>query len=499
MDDNLNKMDMKYFFILFLLLIIAGSVISGCVDQKSPDILTPPTEMRANEKITCTTQTLPPYHFPMRSGLQENLIIYDETKEPAFISTAIGTPAGQVIVHAWANDSAISIPLVRLNESESIVIWFDRSDVVISPSPKDPEQDRVEEQKIIDSLPDENEASRLVKKDLEPFGGVPHDAGPINFRKNIGSDRTALYSIAQYSRSINGLPVASYSSFPDGDLIMIDLGEDGELVSLYEKWRDVDYIQNVEVIPISEALNRLQKGQYAHKITEKDGYNTIHLGYYHNPKISDIPEPVWIFSGKNRWGGDAECYVYAAKEGPVSATISRTLAQPQSSVYDNNALLRNSSPKRPVSGEEAIEIVKRFSGNPQSKVVFEKTEHYTGGCGGYSYDEYILSGEDAVFGIYPDTGEIMSVRYPQAASGSLTQSINVSQALAVSQEYLAGKFSNFKKYPTAFAFRIHEKPDEFDIWYERSENDVGVEVVVSKKSGQVLSYSDDSMIEHYLC
>jgi hypothetical protein len=433
----------------------------------------------------------------MHSGFQKNMIVYNETKKPEYISTTVNSPAGRATINAWVNDSATSIPLVRFNDSRSIDISLDRSDVANSHPSKNTTEDRIKEKIISESLPDENEASILAKKDLQPFGGLPQDASAPKFRKNIGG-LTAIFSLVQYSHSINGLPVES--SFSGGDHIMMEFGQNGELISLNEmRWRDVDYIQNVPVISVNEALVRLQKGIYAGYPSKNSMINSIKLGYYYTPETSDIPEPVWIFSDTNHLiGPQAEYYVYAAEQGPVAVNISQTLPKTSSNRYSNNAMLHNTSAKRPVTGEEAVNIVKMFEGNNISNVMFLETVHVSG-CGDYSYDYYLLSSDKERFEVFPATGEVMDVEYSPIACSPPIQPLNASLALMVSQDYLVSKFSGFEKYPSAFVVHIRENNETFTIDYPDTSSRLGTEIVVNKNTGQVINYNYEDMIEHTKC
>jgi hypothetical protein len=486
-----EKWHMKYFFYFFILFIIPGCVISGCVNHGSADIPAHPPEI-----VNCENQTILPYQFPIHLGFQKNLIISNETKKPEYISTTVNSPAGRVTINAWVSDSATSIPLVRFNESRSLDISLDRSNVANSHPSKNITEDRIKEKIISESLPDENEASILAKKDLQPFGGLPQDASAPVFRKNIGG-LTAIFSLIQYSHSINGLPVES--SFSNGDHIMMEFGQNGELISLNKmRWRDVDYIQNVPVISVNEALTRLQKGMYSGYPSKNSMINSIKLGYFYTPETSDIPEPVWIFSNTDQVGL-AEYYVYAAEQGPVAVNISQTLPKPVSGRYSNNAMLHNTSAKKPVTGEEAVNIVYAFEGNSISNVTYRETVHVKPGCGEYSYDYLLLSSDKGRFEVFPDTGEIMDVEYSPIMCNPPIKPLNASQALMVSQNYLEKKFNGFEKYPSAFVVQIRENNETFHIDFPDSSSKSGTRIVVSKNTGQVINYNYEDMIEHVKC
>ena len=162
-------------------------------------------------------------------------------------------------------------------------------------------------------------------------------------------------------------------------------------------------------------------------------------------------------------------------------------------------MLHTGFPNKHVSSDEAIEIVKSFSGNSESTVYFERTEHFESRCSGYSYDSYLLSSDEGTFRVYLDTGEIMSADYNSAFYGSLTQQINTSQAISISQKFLAERFSGFNEHPSSLAIRIIERGDTFDLFYPSSKYDLGTEITVSKNTGEVLAYSDEHMISHSLC
>lgn len=486
-----EKWHMKFFYFTFLLLIFTGCLISGCVNHRTADISTRPPEI-----VNCENQTFFSYQFPVHYSFQKNMIIYNETKKPEHISTTVNSPAGRVTINTWVNDSATSIPLVRFNESRSIDISLDRSYVVNSHPSKNMTENRIKEKIISESLPGEEDASMLAKKDLQPFGGLPQDASTPKFRKNIGG-LSSIFSLIQYTHSINGLPVES--SFSNGDHIMMEFGQNGELQSLDKmRWRDVDYIRNVPVISVNEALSRLQKGMYSGYPSKNSMINSIKLGYYHTPETSDIPEPVWIFSNTDQVGL-AEYYVYAAEQGPVAINISQTLPKPVSNRYSNNAMLHNKSIKRPVGGQEAVKIIYAFEGNSISNVTYLETVHIKSGCGEYSYDYHLLSSDKEKFKIFPDTGEIMDVEYSPIICNPSIQPLNASQALMVSYDYLVRRFSRFEKYPSALVVQISENNETFSISFPESNAKSGTKIVVSKNSGQVIKYNYEDMIEHVKC
>ena len=248
--------------------IVVGILFAGCINFHT-------VMNKAKEKIPIqVNQTFTPYEFPVISDPPNNTIIYNHSKKPQFISKTLDTPSGRILINAWANDSAISVPVFRINESESIDFSIDRYDVAIPHSPYTEENNK----KIIASLPGEKEAPALASTVLQPFGRIPPDAGNPEYRRNIGGDPTAFFILIHYPRSINGLLIERYGI--DGDKIWIHFGQSGDLIRLEKNWRKIDYVQDVNVISIDDALNRLQKGEIANGESGNNRISSVYLGYY---------------------------------------------------------------------------------------------------------------------------------------------------------------------------------------------------------------------------
>ena len=463
---------------LIVILVLFGSVlVPGCLNREM------------------TNQTMPSYQFPVINDFLENHIVFNRTSSTEYISTLVTTPSGTVIIKAPVNNSVISVPLVLMDESKSINFQIHRREVAIP----DIAYNKTEYQKIINSLPGENESPVFAKKVLQPFGGLPEDSGSPGFRNDTDADITAISSSVWYDHPINGLRVDS--PMMESDYIYIEYGENGDVISLEKQWREIHYIENVPVIPVNEAIIRLHDGEYENDSIagKNDTVTSITLGYYFDSEISNIPEPVWIFSGKNQWGNKAVYYIYASEQGPVSAIISKNITKSRASWYDNNAMLYNPSAKKNVSGQGAMEIVKSFENNPHANVTYQKTEQAVSGCGGNAYSYHILSSEEGEYRVSPESGEIISVDYTPVSFNSINQSLNISQALMISQEYLAEKFKNFRENSSMLVVNSREEKETFSIMYPDSESDVGIKVVISKNSGQILEFEDENLIYNYSC
>jgi len=177
------------------------------------------------------------------------------------------------------------------------------------------------------SLPSETEALALAVKALEPYGGLPSDAVLHLLNTSVAYEETSPGKITKqylimvsvgYGREINGMPVAG-----DRDAIGVDIGENGEVLSVGKLWRSIEITgKAVPVIPAQAAINKLQNGEAIHKLQSSNDLfiDSIRLGYYEREKEirESIVEPVWIFKSTTIPG--VELLVYARQFANFTAT-----------------------------------------------------------------------------------------------------------------------------------------------------------------------------------
>lgn len=176
----------------------------------------------------------------------------------------------------------------------------------------------------------EEDAPEAAVRILEQYGGLPPDAilnGAVTNYRNLLDPQTwevidtvPLDTSVSWWRIVDGRPVVG-----DRDIIQVILGENGELVRIYKRWRTYTPTGNVPVIPFSKAMEKLEKGEILNPTMgigeDVYVYSTI-LGYYvkglENPEIT--LEPVWIFYGNTASGSYLSFQIYARQFADFTAT-----------------------------------------------------------------------------------------------------------------------------------------------------------------------------------
>ena len=175
----------------------------------------------------------------------------------------------------------------------------------------------------------------VVPKALEIYGGLPKDAvmtyaetGYLEQFESSGipfipSKVIARYPIStdvHYGRKLNGIPVTGEGSF-----IKIILGNDGELLYLNKVWRTVEPAGTEKVIPVSEAIEKLGRGEILNqrKCFCDLNVDRIYLAYWE--KGAGVPQeyldPVWVFSGTTTSGDVINYKVYARDDDSSQMTL----------------------------------------------------------------------------------------------------------------------------------------------------------------------------------
>lgn len=176
----------------------------------------------------------------------------------------------------------------------------------------------------------EQDAPEVAKKILEQYGGLPPDAILTGAVTNYGElvNKTTLQVVERFPldtsvswwRMVDGRPVVG-----DRDTIQVILGENGELVRIYKRWRTYTPFGKASVIPFSKAIEKLEEGEVLNPtlgIGEDVYVYSRILGYYaqglENPEIT--LEPVWIFYGNTTSGSYLSFQIYARQFANFTAT-----------------------------------------------------------------------------------------------------------------------------------------------------------------------------------
>jgi PKD repeat protein len=172
------------------------------------------------------------------------------------------------------------------------------------------------------------EAPEAARKALEPYGGLPPDAvykgASTTYTEFINGDvvvsKVPESTTVFYTRMINGLWVIG-----DSNNIILELGENGELLWIFKVWRTYSYTGDVPIISVNEAFEKIQRGEVINApliINENINIDIASPGYYaKNVGTSDaILEPVWMLYGNTSSGSRVGFYVYARRFANFTAT-----------------------------------------------------------------------------------------------------------------------------------------------------------------------------------
>jgi hypothetical protein len=179
-------------------------------------------------------------------------------------------------------------------------------------------------------LPSETDAPQAAEKALIPYGGLPDGAKLVlikteyieGYNTETGQvvEKTPIETNVQYNRLIDGKPVVG-----DGGFIRMDLGDYGELLSLFKVWRTISPDGTAPIISVSSAIEKIKRGEllgHKPKCACQLNVDKISLGYYEKDlgEPQEYLEPVWIFSGNLSSGGSWKYYVYARDSVNTSIT-----------------------------------------------------------------------------------------------------------------------------------------------------------------------------------
>jgi PKD repeat protein len=188
-------------------------------------------------------------------------------------------------------------------------------------------QEELINKRFQDSRPRQNvttpeEAPEIAQNVLEPYGGLPDDA--ISQGAFTQYEKVYNFTLGQYVSENTESTTITYSQKPinglwtigDSNRIIVELGENGEVLRVVKKWRNYTYLNDVPVIPLNTAFEKLRRGEVISGPMVVDEDTTIDiasLGYY--AKIvgtSDaVLEPIWMLYGNTSSGSRIGFYIYA--------------------------------------------------------------------------------------------------------------------------------------------------------------------------------------------
>jgi PKD repeat protein len=203
---------------------------------------------------------------------------------------------------------------------------------------------RFQDTRPLENVTSPEEAPDVAKKVLEAYGGLPPDAvsnGAYTsyervYNSTLGqyiSEKPESTTITYSQKTINGLWTIGNSN-----RIIVELGENGEVLWVVKRWRNYTYSGEVPIISLETAIDKLEKFELINSEWHPEaGDITIDLispGYYAKEisKNETILEPLWMFYGGNTsTGARLGFYVYARKFANFSAT--NTTASRSEKIY----------------------------------------------------------------------------------------------------------------------------------------------------------------------
>jgi hypothetical protein len=236
-------------------------------------------------------------------------------KEPGTKLTTYDTPLGSLSINTELPQLPSSITLYRVVPAENDTIFTIKGNFL-------------KRRPNVTSVAD---APRAAQAALIPYGGLPQGAKLVSAKTEYieefdtkTDEITAKFPTTtnvHYARFIDGMPVVG-----DGGYIYLDLGDKGEIIYLTKVWRTVTPAGNVSIIPVSEAIEKMKRGELLGdkpKCACPLNVDKIGLGYYEkgHDETQEYLEPVWIFSGNLSSGDPWNYYVYARESAdPTNAT-----------------------------------------------------------------------------------------------------------------------------------------------------------------------------------
>jgi regulatory protein YycI of two-component signal transduction system YycFG len=169
------------------------------------------------------------------------------------------------------------------------------------------------------NIPSTEEAHQIATAYIQDHGGLPDDAVVHDIQQQYvkkmtnGQEVESLPVITEvtYRRELDGLPVVG-----PGDFILIGIGENGKVLCYLKTWRVLDEAGQTNILTVPGALTKLKQGNTIESPIssyEDVTVTEMHLGYYAKAtgEKQHFYNPVWIFTGTDKFGGPVEVVVEA--------------------------------------------------------------------------------------------------------------------------------------------------------------------------------------------
>jgi PKD repeat protein len=220
--------------------------------------------------------------------------------------------SGPIFINATVSQYSSSIPVYRgvMGKNDSIDLQL-QSTLPVRPN-----------------VTSAKDAPEVVKRLLQPYGGLPADAVMTGAGTNYGEyfqngtriAKKPTSTTVTYTRLINGMGIIG-----DNNRIRVEIGEN-ELLWYFKEWRNYTYIGDVSIISPQTAIEKLKQEELIDSsIHPEDGnisIDMITLGYYAKKtgENDTILEPIWMFYGKSSARSRLGLYVYARQFANFTAT-----------------------------------------------------------------------------------------------------------------------------------------------------------------------------------
>jgi hypothetical protein len=224
-------------------------------------------------------------------------------KKPVTVFPSYDAPFGKLLLATNISTIPQNITLYRVTPDNNDLIHYINGDPANNPG----------------NVTSESEAPQVAQKILEKYGGLPEGAGPfeieteyienIDLKTGQVVGRTPYTTVVNCQRSLDGKQVI-------GGYIKIELGNNGELLSLRKVWRTVTPSGTIPVIPATTALEKILRGEILNdrpKCNCDLTVDKVRLAYLEKDydETQEYLNPVWVFHGTLS-SGDSYSYQVSA-------------------------------------------------------------------------------------------------------------------------------------------------------------------------------------------
>jgi hypothetical protein len=239
-------------------------------------------------------------------------------QKPVTLFGTYDAPSGKLYLATTISDMSQEMIVYRVTPADNDMIEYWNGDPV-----------------YIGNVTSEAEAPQVAQKILEKYGGLPDGArlsrveteyiekiqsSEIPFVPPSVVERIPESTVLNYGRHLGDYIVVN-------GYIRIELGRNGELLNLKKVWRTVTPSGTMRVIPATEALKKIQRGDVLNdrlKCICDLTVDKVQLAYLENDynESQEYLTPIWVFHGTLSSGGSYSYWVSALDSIDDSRFIS---------------------------------------------------------------------------------------------------------------------------------------------------------------------------------